>query len=110
MVEVDIELSAVHDWDSFYEAFAVPLGFPDGYGRNMNAWIDCLSDISSASNVGMTRLQVPEGEDLTLRLADSVAFYERCPEQYLALLRATAAVNLRKSRIPGARRLLLHLV
>jgi hypothetical protein len=109
MAEVQIDLARIDDWNSFHELFAEVLGFPEFYGRNMNAWIDCMSDISSDAVVGMTRLQVPESEDLVLALSGSGDFADRCPQQYLALLRSTAAVNLRKAKIPESRRLLLLL-
>ena len=31
------------DWESFHTVSAEVFGFPEFYGRNMNAWIDCLS-------------------------------------------------------------------
>jgi RNAse (barnase) inhibitor barstar len=35
--------SAIDGPASFHEAFASALGFPSWYGRNMDAWIDCMS-------------------------------------------------------------------
>jgi RNAse (barnase) inhibitor barstar len=40
---VDVDVLPITDWDSFHDTFAVALGFPDFYGRNMNAWVDCLT-------------------------------------------------------------------
>ena len=40
---VDIAVSQITDWQSSHDVFATTLGFPDFYGRNMNAWIDCLT-------------------------------------------------------------------
>lgn len=31
------------DWASFHRVFAQSLGFPAYYGKNMDAWIDCMS-------------------------------------------------------------------
>jgi hypothetical protein len=94
MTEVTIDLSLINDWDSFHAQFAEALGFPDFYGGNMNAWIDCMSDISSDDTVGMTRVKVPRGEDLILVLRGSDDFGHRCPELYAALLDSTAQVIL----------------
>ena len=30
------------DWASFHDASAEKFGFPDYYGRNRDAWIDCM--------------------------------------------------------------------
>jgi RNAse (barnase) inhibitor barstar len=30
--------------DAFHDRFASAFRFPDYYGRNMNAWIDCMTD------------------------------------------------------------------
>jgi hypothetical protein len=40
---VEVPISQIHDWDTFHDTFAQALGFPDFYGRNMDAWIDCLT-------------------------------------------------------------------
>lgn len=31
------------DWPAFHDTFAQALGFPDFYGRNQDAWIDCMT-------------------------------------------------------------------
>ena len=36
-------MSQINDWDTFQDTFAQALGFPGFYGRNMDAWIDCLT-------------------------------------------------------------------
>ncbi len=40
-----VTLSTEHitDWETFHAECARVFGFPQFYGRNMNAWIDCLS-------------------------------------------------------------------
>jgi Barstar (barnase inhibitor) len=40
---VEVPMSQINDWDTFHDTFAQALGFPDFYGRNMDAWIDCLT-------------------------------------------------------------------
>ena len=43
MPVIEVPASQINDWDTFHDTFAQTLGFPDFYGRNMNAWIDCLT-------------------------------------------------------------------
>lgn len=40
-----VVLSGVSDESSFHERIAVSLGFPDHYGRNLDALWDCLTDV-----------------------------------------------------------------
>jgi hypothetical protein len=110
MTEVTIDLSLIKDWDSFHAQFAEALGFPAFYGNNMNAWIDCMSDLSSNGTAGMTRVKVPRGEDLILALRGSEDFSRRWPELYAALLASTAQVNRRKLTAEADHRILLLLV
>ena len=37
-VLVKIPTEQITDWETFHTVFAEILGFPDFYGRNMNAW------------------------------------------------------------------------
>jgi len=50
-----IETKKITDWDSFYSVFAEAMCFPNFYGRNMNAWIDCMTyfdDIVINNDIG----------------------------------------------------------
>lgn len=107
MVSVEIDLTAVHDWESFHAEFARALGFPEFYGRNMNAWRDVMSDLSKPDVVGMTTLKVPRGEDLILMLKGAVDFRQRQPELFAALFESTASVNRMKVTMERPTRLLL---
>ncbi|WP_206361205.1 barstar family protein, partial [Pseudomonas viridiflava] len=41
MAQEDANL--ISDWQTFHNVFAEQFGFPVFYGRNMDAWVDCLS-------------------------------------------------------------------
>jgi hypothetical protein len=36
---VSLDCAKIHDWPSFHEEFSKRFGFPDFYGRNMDAWV-----------------------------------------------------------------------
>lgn len=93
MPVIDISVTEITDWDSFHDVFAAALGFPDFYGRSMDAWIDCLT--SCDEDDGLASVVVGPGDVLTLQLDDARAFAERCPEQYAALIECAAFVNWR---------------
>ena len=91
---VKIDCANIKDWGSFHEEFARVLGFPDFYGRNMDAWIDCMSSLSDP-NDGMTQIHCEKGEVVTIELANINDFKSRCPEQYDAIIECSAFVNWR---------------
>jgi len=92
MTKVKIPVEEIHDWPSFHAVFAKALGFPDFYGKNMNAWVDCMESVDEPDE-GMTSVTVEKGEFLVLDLGECTAFAERCPAQYEAILDSTAFVN-----------------
>lgn len=85
-------MSQITDWDSFHDTFAHLLGFPDFYGRNMDAWIDCLT----YEDDGMTAYPLQAGDVLTLQLSNCREFRARCSEIYQALIDSAAFVNWRR--------------
>lgn len=92
---VQIQADRIADWETFHTVFAEALGFPSSYGRNMNAWVDCLAH-RDAPGDGMANVNVEVGEVLTLRIEGVTAFRSRCPEQYAALIECSAFVNWRR--------------
>ena len=98
---ITIAADQITDWDSFHSVFQAALGFPEFYGRNMNAWIDCMTDMDDPSG-GMTNVSVSRGELVALRIDDAPDFERRCPEQYRALIECTAFVNYRRAEVGEA--------
>ena len=92
---VQIDTQRITDWDSFHDVFAEAFGFPHFYGRNMNAWIDCLTCIDDPE-AGMSRLHAPAGGVIALELLDVGNFAKRCPELYEAIIECSASVNYRR--------------
>lgn len=84
---VRVPATRIEDWDSFHDVFAELFGFPEFYGRNMNAWIDCMSDLD-LPGTGMTSVHLAPGEVLALHLEEASAFASRCPERVALATRA----------------------
>lgn len=95
MKTVSIDARAIEGKESFHEVFASTLGFPSWYGRNMDAWIDCMSSLDDPSD-GLTEVTVQPGEVLVLALANAGEFKSRCPELWQGLLECVAFVNWRR--------------
>jgi RNAse (barnase) inhibitor barstar len=71
-------------------------GFPDFYGKNMDAWIDCLTSLDAPED-GMSNVHCAPGAVVTLELENVKDFEYRCPEQYKALIECSAFVNWRRN-------------
>ncbi len=91
---VEVPMSQIHDWGTFHDTFAQTLGYPDFYGHNMDAWIDCLT--YADEDDGMRAITAGPGEVLTLQLEDCREFRTRCPEIYQVLIDCAALVNWRR--------------
>lgn len=102
MAIVRLDCDRITDWETFHTVFAEAFGFPDYYGRNMNAWIDCMGYLDEPGS-GMTSVTVETGDFVTLQLDGIDAFVTRCPEQYEAIVDRTAFVNWRRTSegLPG---------
>lgn len=85
--------SQIRDWDSFHDVSARQLGFPSFYGRNMNAWIDCLTYLDVGD--GMSRFHLKPGEVLELEITDVDKMRIAAPEILEAVVEATLAINQR---------------
>lgn len=96
-VIVDIDLTNVRSWDAFHSAFASALGFMDGYGRNMNAWIDCLTYVDE--DEGTSSVVLEPGDVLTLQVRGARALRATCPDIYAAFIDSAAFVNWRRIEV-----------
>lgn len=94
---MSIPTDRIADWATFPDVFAEILGFPSYYGRNMDAWIDCLTsaDDPDAGMIARDLVAAP-GDVLTLQIENVGDFAESCPEQYEAIVECAAFVNWRR--------------
>jgi hypothetical protein len=100
---ITVDCESIIDWDSFHSVFSEAFGFPGFCGRNMNAWIDCLTYIDDPE-AGMSAVHAPPGGALVLQLEHTKDFALRCPELYAAIVEGVAFVNwrrLEKGEVPA---------
>ena len=93
MATVRLPTERITDGHSFHEVCREVFGFPDFYGMNMDAWIDCMSYLHE--DAGMTRFLLAEGEKMCIEIEASEDFKARLPEVFSALRECTAFVNER---------------
>ena len=89
-----IECQNIFDWPSFHSEFMRVFGFPDFYGKNMDAWIDCMSSLNAPED-RMTSIHCEEGKQITIELDGGSSLKERCPEIFNSINECCAFVNWR---------------
>jgi hypothetical protein len=80
--------------ETFHTAFARAFGFPEFYGRNLDAWIDCMGYLDDPT-MDMSRVHVVPGETLALVMENAEGLKSRCPTNFADLTECTATVNWR---------------
>jgi RNAse (barnase) inhibitor barstar len=92
---VYIDAGKISDWDSFHDIFSKTFGFPDFYGRNMDAWIDCMTYLDDPGTE-MTSVHIGAGDVLVLCMTAVKDFKKRCPDVYDAIVECSSFVNYRR--------------
>ena len=93
MATVRVETNGIGDSTSFHLSCKEVFGFPDFYGMNMDAWIDCLSYLDEGE--GMSKFHLEAEELLTIEVGGSEDFKIRLPELFDALVESADFVNQR---------------
>lgn len=93
MAMVTIDGAELKNWRSFHSVFQREFEFPAFYGRNLNAWIDCLTYLRDDD--GMSRFKLAPEETLNIVITNTTALATGSPEILAALVECTSAVNIR---------------
>lgn len=93
MAKVQLDGAALTDWDAFHAVSKAAFGFPDFYGNNMNAWVDCLSYLRDDDAMSSFRLQPDEMLSIELLHADCLR--QQAPQILEELEFCIAALNER---------------
>ena len=98
VAKVSIDCSRIRDSASFHDEFALAFGFPDFYGKNSSAWIDCMTSLDSPED-GMSRIHAEKGHVLTIQLENVRPFRDQHPDLYTDLIEMSAFVNWRRLEV-----------
>ncbi len=90
-MKVSLDTKLIKDWASVHFLCKENFGFPDFYGMNMDAWIDCLTHLDEGD--GMSRFSLAKGEILHIEVFDTEDFNFRLPQIVDALVECSAFVN-----------------
>ena len=93
MPSVTLDGTRITDWKAFHAECQAVFGFPDFYGRNMDAWIDCLSGLRDSD--GMTKFTLLPDDMLRIEVLHTESLRRKTPEILEALEECAAEVNER---------------
>lgn len=89
---VSVDCRRIGDWNSFHDVFAEAFGFPPFYGRNLDAWIDCMTSLDQT----FSAVEVTPGEIVMLQLEEAKFLKANQPDILEAILEMSAFVNWRR--------------
>jgi RNAse (barnase) inhibitor barstar len=78
MASVQLDGSQITDWNTFHTACITAFGFPDFYGRTIDAWVDCLSYLRDDEN--MTKFRLKPDEVLQITIANAAVLKKAAPD------------------------------
>jgi hypothetical protein len=97
--EIWIDGNNIKDADSFHNEFAKKMGFFDGYGRNMNAWIDCMRDIyTNGEYESITRFNLYKGDSFTCNIDNANTWISYSKETFEAFIEAFKFIQKEASK------------
>ena len=89
-----IDGGAIIDWDSFHSEFEKKLGFFDGYGRNMDAWIDCMRDLYTNDEYkSLTKFDLNPNDTFDLIIENAANWKHAAPDVFAAFEECSALCN-----------------
>lgn len=91
MAKVKLDGALIKDWDAFHSECQREFGFPESYGRTMDAWVDCMSYLRD--DEAMSKFHLAENEVLEIAIANSAALKQNQPEILDELTFCVEAIN-----------------
>ncbi len=107
MAVVRLRADSITDWASFHVACKEAFGFPDFYGENLDAFIDCLTYIDEGD--GMSNIILADGENLFIEIFDSPELRATNPEILEGLDGSVRSLNERFTEAGKAERIFVVL-
>ena len=93
MASIRLDGTKIGDWPAFHAECKREFGFPDFYGNNMDAWVDCLSYLRDDD--GMCKFRLDLDEVLRIEVIHASALHAKNPEIIEELQFCVEAINNR---------------
>jgi RNAse (barnase) inhibitor barstar len=91
LARIHVNGAAIFDWPSFHDEFSRAFRFFDRYGRNRDAWIDCMTDLHGPN--ALSGLRLPADEPIEIVLNDSATLAKSYPEMFAELVTLVRYAN-----------------
>ena len=93
MASAELNGASILGWDTFHSECRQAFGFPDTYGKTMDAWVDCLSYLRDED--GMTKFRLKPNEVLEIVVKDAAVLREKAPDLLEEVTFCVAGINER---------------
>jgi RNAse (barnase) inhibitor barstar len=93
IVEIRLNATKFLTWNTFHSYFQRKFGFPDFYGRNINAWIDCMSDLDKPEYGMVKNISIRKGQCVVLRINNIDDLKSQAHDIYMAIIECSAFIN-----------------
>jgi len=93
-MKVELDFLKMKDKESFHNEFKKVMGFPEFYGMNGDAWIDCMSCIDEKDD-GMSTVTIEPSESLDLVVSHVEEIIQNNSKLFLDFIELVAFVNQR---------------
>jgi hypothetical protein len=93
MATVQLHGEQIHDWSGFHSECRQAFGFPDFYGNNLDAWVDCLSYLRDDD--GMTKFKLKPDEVLQIEILQADVMRQQVPDILEEITFCIAGINER---------------
>jgi hypothetical protein len=93
MTTVRLDGKKINGQATFHDESQAAFGFPDFYGRNMDAWVDALCSLRDPEGEGMTRFALGPDDTLQIAVLHADQLRRQAPEIFDFLKEGAEAVN-----------------
>lgn len=92
--QIEIDGLDLVEQESFHSAFQKEMGLFKEYGRNMNAWYDCMSDMySNGEYKSLSKFDLNYGDVFTIVIIRADEFIDRASQYYLLMSEFISSIN-----------------
>lgn len=103
-----LDFALIYDRQSFHRHSKLVFGFPDFYGENMHAWIDCLRSARHPDD-RLSRLNIASGKVLGLHLSGFSEFSKANSKLAFSILYCIGFINRYCLKVDGEALIIYHL-
>lgn len=82
---IELDFSKIKDVEHLYEVLAEKIGFPDSYGKNADAVIDCLFGLRYPEE-GMTKISLDTTEKIIIQTKNITSAQQKTRETLMFII------------------------